>query len=137
MVWGESDSKLQILIRSLKQISFVQIERGFLRGDGADWVIYLRALVRFSSWVFELRKFKPTSTTDMSGAAPSAFRSALDSIIRTRAAWRSSFSFSLSVKDTTSKCSCGGAGDIIIHEPDRKQIEHEEGLRRGILVFGR
>ena len=50
----------------------------------SDAEIVLCLLVRFfSSSVRVLgRKFKPTSTTDMSGAAPSALRSALDSSIQ-------------------------------------------------------
>ena len=50
----------------------------------ADMVLgsFVFLLVWFSSWVFGLRKLKPTSTTATSGAAPSALRSALDSSIQ-------------------------------------------------------
>ena len=42
-------------------------------GDGARVIL---VFARVSSWVFGLRKFKPTSATATSGAAPSALRSA-------------------------------------------------------------
>ena len=88
--------------------------------SGAAQEIVLFALVRFN---FVHRIFKPTSTTGMSGAAPSALRSALDSSIRACADRLYYKSFSFSLKYSTSKFNCGGAV-ISICEPDRKKIEN-------------
>ena len=89
----ESDSELPILVRSQKGISFVQIETSFLLcATDAEMVpgpfFYLLVGFFSSSVRFWDRKFKPTSTTTaMSGAAPSALRSALNSSIQACADW--------------------------------------------------
>ena len=65
-------AKISIIGAKSKQASCVEMVLGS----------FVFLLVWFSSYVFGLRKFKPTSTTDTSGAAPSALRSALDSSIQ-------------------------------------------------------
>ena len=70
------------MVRSQKQISFVQKKTDFLCeigcGDGARVIcLFARVIQQLGFWT---QKFKPTSTTARSGAAPSALRSALDSI---------------------------------------------------------
>ena len=84
-----SDSELHILVSSQKQIYilFVQVGKGFLlceigHGDVIRAIyLFTRVILQQLRYVFGHGNFKPTSTTDTSGAAPSALRSALDSSI--------------------------------------------------------
>ena len=84
-----------MLVRSQKQTSFVQIETGFFCETDVAMVLYrlymysghiclfARVIQQCLDSTYRVRnKFKLKSTTSMSGAAPSALRLALDSIIQ-------------------------------------------------------